>query len=129
MVFVASSRKLDIQEVLQHPLGPLPWSLANEDGTMKNTNKAALARHCSAQRRVAYNQVNCHHVKSVCIYITCQLPGSTMEEELGTSTRHPSPAGHRWSIDRGCLEITWMNGPPVTRRSSGDPGLSMQVKL
>ena len=45
MVLVASSRKLDMQEVLQHTLGPLPWSLANADGTMKKTNKAALASH------------------------------------------------------------------------------------
>ena len=45
MLLVASSRKLDMKVVLQHPLGPLPWSLANCDGTMKKTNKAALARN------------------------------------------------------------------------------------
>ena len=33
-----------MQAVLKHPLGPLPWSLANTDGTMKKTNKAALGR-------------------------------------------------------------------------------------
>ncbi len=44
MVLVALSRKLDIREVLQHPLGPLPWALANGDGTLKKTNKASLAR-------------------------------------------------------------------------------------
>ena len=31
--------------VFSHPLGPLPWSLANVDGTMKKSNKAALAKH------------------------------------------------------------------------------------
>ena len=31
-------------EVLQLPLGPLPWSLANADSTVKKTIKAALAR-------------------------------------------------------------------------------------
>ena len=45
MVLVASSRNLDMKDVLQHPLGPLPWALANCDGTMRKTNKAALARH------------------------------------------------------------------------------------
>ena len=30
-------------EMLKHPLGPLPWSLANSDGTLQNTNKAAPA--------------------------------------------------------------------------------------
>ena len=33
-----------MREVFEHPLGPLPWSLANYDGTLKKTNKAALAR-------------------------------------------------------------------------------------
>lgn len=45
MFLIASSRNLDLREVLQHPLGPLPWALANSDGTMKTTNKAALARN------------------------------------------------------------------------------------
>ena len=44
MLLVASSRNLNMKEVLKHPLGPLPWSLANCDGTMKKTNEAALAR-------------------------------------------------------------------------------------
>ena len=33
-----------MDEVLVHPLGPLPWSLANSDGSLRKTNKAALAR-------------------------------------------------------------------------------------
>ena len=41
---VASSRKMNMKDVLQHPLGPLPWSLANCNGSMKKTNKAVLAR-------------------------------------------------------------------------------------
>ena len=48
MVLVASSRKVEMKEVLQYPLGPLPWSLANCDGTLKKTNKAALARKLEA---------------------------------------------------------------------------------
>ena len=44
MVLIAKNRNLDMAEVLQHPLGPLPWSLANADSTVKKTNKAALAR-------------------------------------------------------------------------------------
>jgi hypothetical protein len=39
MLLIAASRKL------QHPLGPIPWSLAINDGTLKKTNKYALARH------------------------------------------------------------------------------------
>ena len=44
MLLVASSRKMNMKDILQHPLGPLPWSLANCDGSMKKTNKAVLAR-------------------------------------------------------------------------------------
>jgi len=31
-------------EVLQHPLGPLPWSLATSDGSPRKTNKSSLAK-------------------------------------------------------------------------------------
>jgi len=44
MILVAENRKLHIRDVLTHPLGPLPWALANGDGTLRKTNKAALAR-------------------------------------------------------------------------------------
>ena len=33
------------EDVLKHPLGPLPWALATCDRTPKKTNKSALARH------------------------------------------------------------------------------------
>ena len=44
MILVASSRNLNMKDVLEHPLGSLTWSLANGDGTMKKTNKASFAR-------------------------------------------------------------------------------------
>ena len=48
MILVASSRNLSMKEVLKRPLGPMPWSLANTDGTPRKTNKAALARNLEA---------------------------------------------------------------------------------
>ena len=30
--------------VLEHPLGPIPWSLASSDGSIRKTNKAALGK-------------------------------------------------------------------------------------
>ena len=33
-----------MKEVLCHPLGPLPWSLVIPEGTLRNTNKAVLAK-------------------------------------------------------------------------------------
>ena len=44
MIIVAQSRQLQIRDVLAHPLGPLPWVLAKGDGSLRKTNKAALAR-------------------------------------------------------------------------------------
>lgn len=44
-----------MKEVLKHPLGPIPWSLANVDGTLKKTNKAALARKLEAKAAPAHD--------------------------------------------------------------------------
>ena len=37
------TRSMDMQEVLKHPLGQLPWSLASTDGTIAKTVKSKLA--------------------------------------------------------------------------------------
>ena len=55
MVLISTKRNLDMRKVLQHPLGPLPWSLSNSDGTMKKTNKAALARELEKKVAPAEN--------------------------------------------------------------------------
>ena len=44
MIVIAESRSLSMKDVLVHPLGPLPWSLATPDGSLRKTNKSALAR-------------------------------------------------------------------------------------
>jgi hypothetical protein len=44
MIIIAENRKLKISEVLCHPLGPLPLSLASADGSLRKTNKASLAK-------------------------------------------------------------------------------------
>ena len=44
MIQVTESRGLDMKDVLAHPLGQLPWALANADGSLRKTNKAAFAR-------------------------------------------------------------------------------------
>ncbi len=49
MILIAQNRKLEMGEVLCYPLGPLPWSLANADGTMKKTNKAVLAKQLDSR--------------------------------------------------------------------------------
>lgn len=42
MIFIAQGRELDMRDVLSHPLGPIPWALANGDGSLRKTNKATL---------------------------------------------------------------------------------------
>ena len=44
MILVAENRSVKMKDGLAHPLGPLPWALANVDGSLRKTNKAALAR-------------------------------------------------------------------------------------
>ena len=41
MIVIAECRNLQMSEVLAHPLGPFPWTLANPNGT---TSKASLAK-------------------------------------------------------------------------------------
>ena len=44
MVLIAQSRNLQIQDVLTYPLGPVPWSLATDQGSLRKTAKAVLAK-------------------------------------------------------------------------------------
>ena len=55
MILAAESRHLDLQEVLGHPLGPIPWSLAMSEGSLRKTNKAALAKALTNDGMVAEN--------------------------------------------------------------------------
>ncbi|CAC5416826.1 unnamed protein product [Mytilus coruscus] len=43
LLVIAQTRQLDMREVLQFELGPLPWSLVIVDGTPVKTNKSVLA--------------------------------------------------------------------------------------
>ena len=44
MIVIAEARQLSMKEVLSHPLGPLPWSLAAPDGSLKKTAKSSLSK-------------------------------------------------------------------------------------
>ncbi|KAL8625537.1 hypothetical protein ACOMHN_014626 [Nucella lapillus] len=43
MIVMGQCRDINMKDMLCHPLGPLPWSLATPDGSIRKTNKAALA--------------------------------------------------------------------------------------
>ena len=44
MLLVAESRKVNVKDVLDHPLGSLSWAMANADESLRKTKKAALPR-------------------------------------------------------------------------------------
>jgi hypothetical protein len=46
MVLVAASRNLNMQEVLQHPLGSLPWALANCEWHHEENQQSNFGKEC-----------------------------------------------------------------------------------
>ena len=44
IIVMAQGRNLKMEDILSHPLGPLPWALSTHDGLLRKTNKATLAR-------------------------------------------------------------------------------------
>ena len=51
IIVMAQGCNLKMEDILSHPLGPLPWALSTPDGLLRKTNKAALAT--SLQSNVA----------------------------------------------------------------------------
>lgn len=44
MKIVVHSRRLDMKEVVGHPIGPVPWALSTADNSLRKTNKATLSK-------------------------------------------------------------------------------------
>jgi len=42
-IVMAQGCNLKMEEILSHPLEPLPWALSTPDGLLRKTNKASLA--------------------------------------------------------------------------------------
>ena len=55
MILIAENQKRQMREVLSHPLGPLLWSLSTTAGSLRKTNKAALAKEL--QKSVSFADV------------------------------------------------------------------------
>lgn len=43
IIVVAKGRNLQMEDLLSHPLGPLPWALSTRNSFLRKTNKATLA--------------------------------------------------------------------------------------
>ena len=48
MIVIAKGRELNMKDVLCHPLGPIPWALANEDSSIRRTEKSRLMNKIKA---------------------------------------------------------------------------------
>ncbi|KAL8574821.1 hypothetical protein ACOMHN_031928 [Nucella lapillus] len=53
MIVMGQSRNLNMKDLMCFPLVPLPWSLAAPDGTLRKTNKAALATNIKKSAKMA----------------------------------------------------------------------------
>ncbi len=66
IIVMAQGRSLKIEDILSHPLGPLPWALSTSDGLLRKTNKASLATHLQKGMAVAEEHLeNCTVKKEV----------------------------------------------------------------
>ncbi len=52
IIVMAQVRSLQMEDILSHPLGPLPWALSTPDGLMRKTNKSTLATTLQKNVRV-----------------------------------------------------------------------------
>ena len=43
IIVMAQECSFQMEDILSHPLGPLPWALSTPDGLLRKTNKATLA--------------------------------------------------------------------------------------
>ena len=73
MIVIAEARQLSMKEVLSHPLGPLPWSLAAPDGSLKKTAKSSLAKEL---------QKDAQAVESLLPRSACIIDGMAMVQRL-----------------------------------------------
>ncbi|CAM4733150.1 unnamed protein product [Leuciscus chuanchicus] len=54
IIVMAQVRSLNMEDILSHPLGPLPWALSAPDGLLRKTNKATMAT--AFQKNVALQE-------------------------------------------------------------------------
>ncbi|KAG1660989.1 putative ATP-dependent RNA helicase DDX46 [Nymphon striatum] len=117
ILLIAKSRKLDMKDVLQYPLGPKPWALANADGTLKKTVKATLGNHL--EKEVANVDVpsgSCATNSDALKQQTnrANYQAAIWRRSLQNSPEIPSPTnGHGWNVVEGKLGLTGAPAPDV----------------
>ena len=65
-------------DILAHPLSPLPWALANADGSLRKTNKAALARELERNFSAA---------EDISDRSTCIIDGMSLVQKMNSNNK------------------------------------------
>jgi len=73
IIVIAQERSLQIDTILLHPLGPLPWALSTPDGLLRKTNKASLA---------SLLQKNVHFSEEVPVNSAAVIDGMSLVQRL-----------------------------------------------
>ena len=81
MILIGQTRKLHTKDVLSHRLGPIPWALANPEGTMRKTSKAALAKRLKKDSSP---------VQSIPENSACVIDGMALVQKLMVDSNHMS---------------------------------------
>lgn len=67
ILYHSLKQKIDMGEVLKHPLTPVPLSLSHVNGTMQKTSKAALMKYLESQTSTTSpNSVNATIIDASC---------------------------------------------------------------
>lgn len=69
MIRFAQSRKLNFKKVLSQPFGPIPWAIANNDGTFQRSDKAVLRKELAKVSNPAEDipQPSVSAIEGICI--------------------------------------------------------------
>ena len=78
MILVADIRSVNMAEIVSRPLGPLSGALANADGSLRKTNKAALAREL---------EKNVSPTEAIPIQSTCIIDGMGLVQRLNCNSK------------------------------------------
>ena len=95
MFVISQTRQLDMQKVISHQLGPVPWSLADADGSTRKTNKTKI---------VNYMGQKVLPVESVIDGSACITDGKTIVQKVNESNQTFS------TIARFILKIVLQEG-------------------
>ena len=92
LLAVSKQRDVNLEQMLSHELAPVPPSLFNDDGTMRKTTNADLAKKLES---------NCDEIHMLAVLITLHTSLHGIPKERGNEDGQETPGGETWSRKRG----------------------------